>query len=451
MWRQTPLRRRLNWVFAALIALWLVGDIARILAQARPRIAAEARAVTRLTQEFIVSSLDRLQTAPDPQEAVLALVSSLGYLRHVRVVVGEGALAATMAPPPGVADAAPEWFQNLVGAPVMTTTLPVMVGKRRLNYIVIQPDPSEIVAEVWTEAKGQLAAGFALAVAVVLVTNLLVRVALKPLAGAQETLARLEAGDYAARARVQGSPEVAGLAARINRLGQALGDLSADVRHLLARVVDAHDEERRAIARELHDETGPHLFALRANAVALGARLKEADPGAAALARGIGEAVEGPQKQNRRILANLRPAALDELGLAPALEALADQWRRLEPDVEIAIAADARLEALGPRASLTLYRFVQEGLTNAFRHAQARRIDVRIGFEAPSASAPAADPQLSGLRARVQDDGRGIAPGQTPGMGLSGLRDRVRALGGEFSFGGAEGGAFIEARFGLAG
>ena len=451
MWRHTPLRRRLNLVFAALIALWLFGDIARILAQARPRIAGETRAVTRLTQEFLISSLDRLQSAPDPQEAVLALVSSLRYLRHVRVVVGEGALAATMAPPPDAADAAPAWFQSLVGAPVMTTTLPVMVGKRRLNYIVIQPDPTEIIAQVWDEAKGQLAAGAALAIAVVLVTNALVRVALRPLTGAGETLARLAAGDYAARARTEGSPEIAAIASRINRLGQALGDLSADVRLLLERVVDAHDEERRAIARELHDETGPHLFALRANAVALNARLTPTDEAVATLARSIGEAVESLQKQNRRILANLRPAALDELGLASALGALVDQWRRLEPQVAIDLAAEPRLAELGPRASLTLYRFVQEGLTNAFRHAGATRISIRIAFEAPSATVPPGDLQLAGLRARVEDDGRGVAEGQTPGMGLSGLRDRVRALGGEFAFGPASPrGVFMEARFGLA-
>ena len=143
MWRQTPLRRRLNLVFAALIALWLVGDIARILAQAKPRIAAEARAVTQLTQEFLVSSLDRVQTAPDPQEAVLELIVSLRYLRHAHVIVGEGAAAAALAPSPYAATAAPAWFQKLVGAPIMTTTLPVMIGKRRLNYIVIQPDPTD--------------------------------------------------------------------------------------------------------------------------------------------------------------------------------------------------------------------------------------------------------------------------------------------------------------------
>jgi two-component system sensor histidine kinase UhpB len=450
MWRHTPLRRRLNLVFAALIALWLIGDITRILAQARPRIAAETRAVTRLTQEFLVSSLDRVQSAPDPQEAVLALVSSLRYLRHVHVAVGEGAAAATLEPPPDAANAAPEWFQSVVGAPVVTTTLPVVIGKRRLNYIVIQPDPTEIVAEVWEEAKGQLLAGIALAVAVVAATNAMVRLALRPLTGAGETLARLEAGDYAARASREGPPEIAAIAQRINRLGEALGDLSADVRHLLERVVDAHDEERRAIAHELHDEIGPHLFALRANAVALAAKVGDGE--AAGLARDIGEAVESLQKQNRRILANLRPAALDELGLVPALEALVEQWRRLEPKVAIELMAEPRLADLSPRAGLTLYRFVQEGLTNAFRHAQARRIQVRIAYEPPTAAAPPGDPQLAGLRARVEDDGTGVAEGRAPGMGLSGLRDRVRALGGEFAFGsGAPKGAFIEARFGLAG
>ena len=76
----------------------------------------------------------------------------------------------------------------------------------------------------------------------------------------------------------------------------------------------------------------------------------------------------------------------------------------------------------------------------------------RIAFEPPSATTPPGDPQLAGLRARVEDDGRGPAEDAAPGMGLSGLRDRVRALGGEFAFGAATPtGAFVEARFGLTG
>ena len=202
----------------------------------------------------------------------------------------------------------------------------------------------------------------------------------------------------------------------------------------------------------MHDETGPHLFALRANAVAIASRLGAGESGAAALARDIAETVESLQKQNRRILANLRPAALDELGLG---DALASAGRAMAPPRaerrHRTRRGSAALADLGPRASLTLYRFVQEALTNAFRHARAQNIAIRIRFEAPSATAPPADPELAGLRARVEDDGQGVAEGQAPGMGLSGLRDRVRALGGEFAFGpGKPTGAFVEARFGLA-
>ena len=76
---------------------------------------------------------------------------------------------------------------------------------------------------------------------------------------------------------------------------------------------------------------------------------------------------------------------------------------------------------------------------------------MRIAYEPPTARAPPGEPQLAGLRARVEDDGQGVEAGQAPGMGLSGLRDRVRALGGEFAVGPAQPrGTYVEARFGLA-
>ena len=132
------------------------------------------------------------------------------------------------------------------------------------------------------------------------------------------------------------------------------------------------------IAHELHDEFGPHLFALRASAAVLAKKLGD-DPSAGAAASAIEAQVEALQGQNRRILADLRPAALEELGLAEALEALVADWRRAEPAVTVALDADPRVEAMSERASLMAYRFVQEAMTNAFRHAGATRIDVSLG------------------------------------------------------------------------
>ena len=448
MWRNIPLRHRLSLMFATLLLFWLAADIGRILANAGPRVQAEARSVSRLTQEFIETSLAGLRDAPKPEEAVVALVISLQFLRHVRVGLGEKALAAAIAAPSDSRVEAPQWFRALVRAPVGVTAIPVVLNGRRLDSIVIVSDPSDEVDEVWLQARDEVAGGSALALAVIIATGVFVRRSLRPLGVAGAALARLEAGDFNARAETSGSPEFVDICRRINRLAEALASLSAANRQLIERVLDAHDEERKAIAHELHDELGPHLFHLRANAALLADRLGHGAGAEAAVA--IRDQVEALQRQNRRILANLRPAALEELGLAAALRALAEHWRRAEPDVALDLTAAAGIDELGPRASLTVYRFVQEALTNAFRHSGARRIEAKLNYESPTLSVAPGDPALAGLRIRIVDDGRGIAAETGAGMGLSGMRERVKALGGEFAYRASpEGGAIVEARFAL--
>jgi two-component system, NarL family, sensor histidine kinase UhpB len=451
MWRRISLRHRLNLMFATLLLLWLAGDIGRILASAGPRVQAEARSVSRLTQEFIETSLASLQDSPKPQEAVVALVSSLQYLRHVRVGLGQTALASAIVEPSNLRNDAPRWFRALVHAPDGVTTIPVVIGGRRLDSIVIVPDPSDEVDEVWSQARTEVVAGGALALAVLITTSVFVRSSLRPLGVAGDALARLEAGDYRGRALTSGPPEFVDICARINRLAEALSDFSAANRQLLGRALDAHDEERKAIAHDLHDEFGPHLFALRANAAILAGRLGScADQSLVQTAAAIRDQVEGLQRQNRRILADLRPAALEELGLAEALRALAEHWRRTEPDVVLALTAAAQIADLGPRASVTVYRFVQEALTNAFRHSGARRIGAELAYEPPTSNVALGDPALAGLRVRIADDGRGLGSEKSAGMGLSGMRERVTALGGEFAVRASpDGGAIVEARFGL--
>jgi two-component system, NarL family, sensor histidine kinase UhpB len=218
----------------------------------------------------------------------------------------------------------------------------------------------------------------------------------------------------------------------------------------MERVFDAHDEQRRLIAHELHDELGPHLFALRANASVLAKTLRD-QPAARAAASAIETQIGELQAQNRRILADLRPAALEELGLAEALEALVAHWRRADPKMLIALEVDPGVEALSERASLMAYRFVQEAITNAFRHAGATRIDGFLKFETPIEAPGLRDPALAGLVVRVADDGRGLRGEAEGGMGLVGMRDRVRLMGGTVSIESSQtGGVVVEARFATA-
>ena len=183
------------------------------------------------------------------------------------------------------------------------------------------------------------------------------------------------------------------------------------------------DEERRDIARDLHDEIGPFLFTVRAGVGALARKAKApgADPDLLAEAcEKIDGQIAALQQVNRRILGRLRPAALTEMGLADALEALARGWRETRSDVDIDLALDGARGDIDETTALTAYRVAQEGLTNAFRHSGASRILLCVRRDGDV------------LSVEVSDDGAGLArKAVNGGLGLRGMAERVEALGGK--------------------
>ena len=189
------------------------------------------------------------------------------------------------------------------------------------------------------------------------------------------------------------------------------------LRALAGGILRAREEEARRIAHELHDEAGQLLAALHISLDDLVAQVPAQEASFQKL-RGVLDRVEA---QLRRLARELRPTILDDLGLAPALEWLA-QGLAERRDVRIAVAApEARL---APEAETALYRIVQEALTNALRHARPRRIAVEVREEGPH------------IRAVVRDDGHGFdvaaawAERGDRGLGLIGMRERAEALGG---------------------
>jgi two-component system, NarL family, sensor histidine kinase UhpB len=446
VWRSISLRNRLNIIFASLFALWLVADAIHDVWQASGRSRVETQSAMRLTKDFVATSLALSPEAPELQ-VVKNLVASLQHLRHVRAGIGDPSLASSILSEANTESEAPRWFRALAGAPAETAVIPVALKNGGTASIILVADPADEIDEVWDEARENALEGGLLALAAIGVTSLLVGRAVRPLGVAGATLSKLETGDYSARAEGEGPPEIRNLNAKINSLAGALDGLNRANDELMGRVFDAHDEERRLIAHELHDEFGPHLFALRANAAVLSKTIGD-QPTARAAASAIEAQVGELQGQNRRILADLRPAALEELGLIEALGALVAHWRRVDPKMTVTLDTDLRVEALGERASLMAYRFVQEAMTNAFQHAGATQIDASLKFETRSEAPNTRDPALSGLVMRVADDGRGLNGEAEAGMGLAGLRDRVRLMGGSVKIASPQNGGFVvEARF----
>ena len=446
MWRSISLRNRVNLIFASLFAVWLAADAIHDLWQASGRARAETQSAMRLTKDFVATTLALSPEAPAP-EVVKNLVASLQHLRHVRAGIGDPSLASSILNEANKESEAPRWFRALVGAPAETAVIPIAMKNGGTESIILVADPADEIDEVWDEARENALEGGLMALAAIGVTSLLVGRAVRPLGVAGVTLAKLEAGDYSARAEGDGPPEIRNLNAKINSLAQTLDGLNRANDQLMERVFDAHDEQRQLIAHELHDEFGPHLFALRASAAVLAKTLGD-QPAARTAASAIEAQVGELQSQNRRILADLRPAALEELGLIAALEALVAHWRRAAPKIRVALDVDPRVDALGDRASLMAYRFVQEAMTNAFRHAGATRIEAKLKFETPVENPSLRDAALAGLVVRVADDGRGLPSDAEEGMGLAGMRDRVRLMGGSVSIESRDGGGVVvEARF----
>jgi signal transduction histidine kinase len=189
------------------------------------------------------------------------------------------------------------------------------------------------------------------------------------------------------------------------------------LRELSARLVDAQETERRAISRELHDEVGQSLGALLVDIGRLSTALAGDHPEVKEQLDNLKSVAERTFQSVRNIALLLRPSMLDDLGLAAALE-----WQGREvsrrSEIEVSVDSESVPEDLPDEHKIYIYRLVQEALNNAVRHSGARNAKVVVGRLAKS------------IVVRVTDDGRGFDPGHSRGMGILGMEERVKRLGG---------------------
>ena len=214
----------------------------------------------------------------------------------------------------------------------------------------------------------------------------------------------------------------------IREAEQRSQDLLRQNRLLTQQLFSLQEAERRHLARELHDELGQWLTAIQAEAGAIcSSSGAEREPGIYASAQAIGNSADNIHKVVRRILHRLRPALLDQLGLADSLDEMAAQWRKHHPKIVCDLELDDDFGDLPESLNITLYRIVQEALTNIANHAQASKAQVWLR------RAPAEAPAPEHVLLTVQDNGLGMNPKlPSKGMGMLGMRERVIASGGEF-------------------
>lgn len=221
-----------------------------------------------------------------------------------------------------------------------------------------------------------------------------------------------------------------------------LAELLVENRALSRHAMQIQEQERCHLAREIHDDMGQYLTAIRLDAATIPRNTKIA--AVAAHADRIAKHAEHIQAASKRIIKRLRPPALDEHGLIDAIHFLAQEWREQNPNIQCNLQMGMSPGKLPDFVSIIAYRIVQEALTNITRHSQARNVNILINVIGANGS--------SNLLVEVQDDGIGFdtsSPHHTS-FGLTGMRERVESTNGSFKLVSSHGaGAFISARLPL--
>jgi len=436
----TNLKLRLSLLITTLMALITIAGGTYVVGRARADVRAEVRSTMNLTGHFLDAQLLVLTDHWTAQGRAVPLfqLSNLHEVRHLEVKFydNRGQLLDSNVVGDERQPQAPAWFMWLVrrSSPPMADALRSVSFKGvPVGQLVIHPDPSYEVDEIWTTSKGLVELLLLFFVLVNALVWLAVAQALRPVELILGALGEVERGNLRTRLPRFSLPEMSRISAGFNHMAQTLEHSVAENRRLTRQLIQVQEGERRNLARELHDEIGQSVSAIHADAVAIrnrgGESVRES-------AEAIVEVIGGIKHIVRSMLQRLRPGTLEGFGLRMALRELVAGFQQRNPDVQCNLQiADASMPPHG-EVGLALYRVVQECLSNIAQHAAARQLN--IGLRQLPVVAPAEIPSAWGeavdtvLELSVSDDGRGFDPAAVVfGFGLLGMRERVRALGGD--------------------
>jgi signal transduction histidine kinase len=213
-------------------------------------------------------------------------------------------------------------------------------------------------------------------------------------------------------------------------------------RELTQRMFQVQEEERRHLARDLHDEVGQLLTAMQMHAHLINKECKTCDKDSLSSVEVINDTAQKLHREIRSIIRQLRPGMLDELGLEYALVEHVDSWNKQQPVTHCILNMEGDISNLRDNLDVTIYRIVQEALTNIAKYAEASQVTITLKREHT-------DDKQDWLLLTIEDDGKGMDLKQRrQGFGINGMRERIIGIGGEFKLNSSVGkGVQIKASF----
>lgn len=421
------LKFRLN-LLITLLSLAFISVVGTILVNdtrisIRERVEAASRVTVQLLDTVIVSS------ALNPEygathKVLQSFLQSLGYVRssHITLYDMRGHLLYESPESTFKSDVRPpEWFAKLV-----RPKTEIVERKIRYGTLVVSSSAAGSIREAWSGFSQLMWVGLAFFVLLNVMVYALLRYSLRPIQPILASINRMEHGDLDTRLPAFKLPEFDRIGHSLNRMAESLAaERQLEENRQLTQLIQSHiEDERRSLARELHDELGQYVTAIKTFAVAIVNKTKDKSPDIASNAQTIVAAANQIYDGMHDIIRKLRPGALDNLGLSETLRDAVNYWQKLHPEMRFNLSLAGPLDQLGETLNINIYRIVQESINNALKHADASTIGIKLLLKEDE------------LELSIQDDGVGMnltAVDQTQHFGLLGIRERVQGFHGSFN------------------
>jgi two-component system, NarL family, sensor histidine kinase UhpB len=422
------LRLRLNLLITALLLLFMTAVGFVVFKGTKASIQEGVEAATRVTVQLLDTVIVSSVQNPDwgyTHDVMQRFLQHLGHVRGNEITLYNLNGGQIFKSPPSKYRAninPPDWFYNALDPHEKSVTRNIFYGK-----LIVEPNPSGAIRESWAKMRYLFFVGLAFFVLLNVIVYWMLGRWLQPLQPMIKAINKMEQGDLTPRLPSFDLPEFDLIGHSLNRMAESLAaERQLEENRQLTALIQSHiEDERRSLARELHDELGQYVTAIKTFAVAIANKTEKKAPDISGHAQTIVAAANHIYDGMHNIIRQLRPGSLDNLGLSETLKDAVNHVQKQQPDINISLQLLGRLEGLGESLNINIYRIVQESINNAIKHANAKNIQIKLETTKTGA-----------LQLMIKDDGSGMdinAVDQTNHFGLLGMRERVQSFGGSFN------------------
>ena len=406
-------------LFSVVLALLLGGTTAVWLA--RQSVEKEVQSSINLALKMIEFGFAQVPLSSRHGSDWLPQISALQQTRHLQISISEGDDKPVKFITERIVNSSrsepPRWFVMAVSARHFSEKYDVLMADGSVKTILITADPMDEISEAWGESQAFFGSIVAMLWIIFLTVNLLFNAVLRAVKVILSGLQQIEHGHYGLALPRFKIKEFDAIALEVNKMSSALKTAQESNQALARHTMHIQESERQTMSRELHDEMGQSLTAIKAMAVTS----KQANADITSIADSTINVCNHLSVVVRSMMRSLHPLSLAELGLRATLSDLINEWQRRTPKLQIDLDYDDQLEQLDNEVTIHVYRIVQECLTNVVRHSQATQVSVSLAKHGNT------------VWITASDNGVGGEMGQQ-GFGVLGMRERAKNLGGKFLF-----------------